>query len=287
MLIMVAGVWAFVAVASLYSIYLARSEPRWYRAAAVPADQMRATANRTDAALADLLSYASDVAAARRRRVLGIAASSGNEPGMKTLTLTELELNAFVGKWADALGNATRAGVGKYLSDGRVVLLDHRLLIAGKLKGMGILDNTVASVEFEPVIGTDGLLQPGLTQVYGGQLPIPWSLLGRWQSKLVVSLQGAISGLQMAANYSSDGLADRHAAEAAWGRLLLAGLERGGAEPIVMLPCDLDGFRRCVPVHVTDIEISDRTLSITLRPLTDGEYRTVITDALHQAAAGQ
>jgi hypothetical protein len=276
-MLIVSGLWAFIAVASGYSVYLARGTPDWY-AEAPPAESVRAAAaNESDQKLAELLSYASDVAAAQRRRDLTGGGTPADIIGPKTITFSELQLNAFLAKWSVPL-KGVASQVSRYIANPKVVLLSGRLLIAGNLPSSGILSHTVESVEFDPSIEADGQFSLELSHVYCGRLPVALALINGPRHKLTSQLQTSIPQWESRAAVSPQGVANRYAFDAALGKTLLAGLKGYATDSIVFLPCDLTDFRRFVPVRLTQVSLADRSVTFAMRPLSDFELKELLKD---------
>lgn len=271
MALFLAGVWTFLALAAVYSLYLSRGTPQWYVREPLSDRQQQAAANQADQQAAELLSYASDVAAAQRREFLTGKAPPGGGPAPMTLTLGERQLNAFLAKWRTLLGPGTAAQSSAHFSSPRVALLGGRLVIAGTLRDLGLLSNTVASVEFDLPLDAQGNLRPRIAGVYGGRLPVPQVLLDVPRRRIIDALESQLDQWQARATLGPDELANGYMAEAAAGKLLLAALQGRAAAPIVLLPCDLGGFRQAVPLWIDALHVSDGSMTVTLRPCRDGE----------------
>jgi hypothetical protein len=280
-----AAIWAFLAVASLYSVYLARGTPDWYPAlpTATAAEQL-IEANISEQKVADLFSYAGDVAAAQRRRYLARMANPNavippaDIIGPKTVHFSEPEINAFAVKWQAAIsaGGAGSFGgrgaeIGRYVRDARVALADGGLLIAARLQEMGVLSNTIASVEFRPELAADSRLSPNLYRVFSGRLPVPSAIWSNPRAKLATNLQYELQNWRLLSGVRADGLANHYAAATAAGRILLAALNGQSVEPIILLPCTVGDLRSSVPLDVTELTIAGQKLTASFRPLTDDE----------------
>jgi hypothetical protein len=268
-----AGLWAFTAVAALYSIYLARVTPQWYKNDPATALQTEADANQSDQTVADLFSYANDVAAAQIRRFRTQQAKPGDLIGAKTITLTQQQVDAFVDKWEGIFEEPLVESLGPHIVGGRLILLDHRFLIAGTLKDMGVLSDTVASIEFQPSLDKEGNLWPGMTRVYSGELPLPSLLVSAAQRKFRPAVEEDLNRLQSRAVIFHDGLANGRMAEATLGKLLQAALDGQAVDSVIFLPCNLGGLQRAVPIRVTDLSIANQELTVSLRPLSDDELK--------------
>jgi hypothetical protein len=263
-----AGLWAFLALASLYSVYLVRGTPRWYVAPRLSQDQLLAAANESDQKLASLLSYANDIAAAGRRKVL-----TGKETPIAPMTIAfnEVEANAFLIKWQGAFAGSLGSRIGRFWRDGRLVLLDKRLVIAGTIQDIAFLRNTIATAEFSPQLDGHGQLWPDLEHIYSGRLPLPLVLLGRPAAKLRQALEAGLPNWNRMARIGPDGLANRHVVDVVWARLILAALDDSSTDAVLLLPSNLADLNHAVPVRLMDLELSEQTLKLTFRPLTDNE----------------
>lgn len=273
LLLFSSGLWLFLALASVYSIYLAKGTPAWYVSKPLTDAQVMEAANQSDQKLADLLSYANDIAAAQRRAQLG---NGPTTIAPKTITLTELQANQFIRQWQGLLGASFKSRFTRYLSDCRLVLLDKHLVIAGTLRDAGYLTSTVASIEFAPRIDDQGRLWTTLEQVYTGRLPVPRVLTSRLENRFRATLQYDQARWQSRATLGSDGLANRAAVDVMWTRLFLAGMNGQPNDAIFLLPLELADPKHAVPVRMTDLTIADRLMTFTIRPLTPQELQAAI-----------
>jgi len=277
----VAGAWAFVALASLYSVYLERATPSWYTAAEPSEADQQNLANQSVQTAADLFSYASDVAAAQRRNYL----ARQNEPSStaevippKTFTLSEGEVNAFVGQWELSVGGGIENRISPYLSGSRVALLEGRLLVAATVRDMGLLSNSIASIEFTPKLDDSGMLRPVLAGIYSGRLPVPMVLLQKQRRGLILLLEDSLPEWQNESGVGPDGLANHRAAVAAVAKIALAALNDGPVDPIVLIPCAVGDLRRTVPLRITSLLIAEGELRATLSPLTQDQLGSLLRD---------
>lgn len=173
--------------------------------------------------------------------------------------------------------------VGRYLSDGRAVLLNGRLIIAGKLKDMGMMSNTVASIEFAPKVDEHGYIWPNLAHVYSGRLPVPLALLDKPRRRLSDAMEEALPTWQMGAGVGGDGLGNRDAAAVAAAKLILAALEDHGTDGVFLIPCAVGDLRQTVPLRITSILISDWRMTVTIAPLTNPQLKNLLRDLSEQA----
>lgn len=284
--LLVAGWWAVVACVSVYSVHLARSAPEWYAPQPISQAEQENLANQSTQTAADLFSYASDVAAAQRRSFLARQAGTpvsdeAIEP--KTLTLNESQLNAFLSQWEGFMdGRVTGSRFGgrlrAYVSDARVALRPGRLVVAGLLRNLAVLSNTVVSVEFAPRLDERGYLWLGLSHVFSGRLPVPLAILDRPRLSIEQTLQNALPEWQIGAGVGADGLANRDAAAAVAAKLILAALMGRSVDAVVLIPCAVGDMRQTVPLRIAMVEIGDRHITVKLTPLAAGETRSLLQE---------
>jgi hypothetical protein len=272
--IYMAGLWAITACVSLYSVYLARSTPDWYVTQRPSESDEGDLANQSVQTATDLFSYASDVGAAQRREFL--AGSSGSSMLPRTFILNENQLNALLSRWESNVGANSAAKMGRYISDPRVALRKGSFIVAGLVHDMGMISNSVVSVELRPEIDEQGNLWPKLSHIYNGKLPVPLKLLERPRKNLQTAMEDALPEWQLAAGVGGDGLGNAKAATAAAAEILLAGLADKSANAVFLVPCAVGDMKKSVPLRITDLTISDRRLSITLAPLSSAELRTLL-----------
>jgi hypothetical protein len=273
--------WAFVAMASVYSVYLARSTPDWYSAPELAQADQQNLANQSVQTAADLFSYASDVAAAQRRNYL----ARQNDPAAatevippKTFTLGEAQVNAFVSQWESSIGGGLDRKLSPYLSGARVALLDGRLLVAATVRDMGLLSNSIASIEFMPRLDDGGLLHPVLAGVYSGRLPVPLVMLQKQRHSLTLLLNDALPEWQNESGVGPDGMANHAAAVTAVAKIAQAALEDLAIDPVVLIPCAVGDLRRTVPLRITSLIIADRQLTATFSPLSQDQLHSLLRE---------
>ena len=275
LLLVSSGVWAFLAVAGLYSVHLARGTPDWYQSAQLgqspqSAGAAAAAADQSDQTIAACASYANDVAAAQRRRILGNQVA----PILpRTITVSEQQINAFIEKWETAPEIAD-SGISRYLGDARVGLLDGQILLAGAVRQQGLLEGTLLSMDVGLSMDDQGRLRPNLIQMYAGRLPLPRAMLAPVESRLRQSLERDIAIWRSRQHFWTDGLANDDAAAAAWSNIFLAALDDKPADSTLLLPCDLGGLRRAVPLRLTQCAVTDGQITFSMRPLTQSELQS-------------
>jgi len=261
------AIWAFVAVAGVYSVYLSRGTPDWYRQQSLTVNQRQIDANESDQTFADFVSYINDLAAAQRRH-----ARTGEvmSIGPKSVTLTESQINAFIEKWEQTL-ISTGVGLDRYLTGERVAFLEGRILLAATIRNESVLSNTIISAELGLSMDDQDRLAPSVIQYYGGRLPLPRILLASLERQLKAALERNIANWKADQHIWPDGLSDDNAAAAAWAGVLLAALDGEPTDATLLLPCNLGGLDRSVRVRLMDLHVADRQIHFTIRPLTDAE----------------
>jgi hypothetical protein len=273
-LLFAAGLWAFLSFASVYSVYLARGTPSWYVNNPLTDAQRQTAANDADQKLADLLSYANDIAANQRRHQLGQPLT---DIAAKTITLTELEANEFVAKWQGLVGNSIKSRFTKYMTDCRLVLLDNRLVIAGTLRDASYLTDSVISITFAPRLDDRGYLWTTLEQVYSGRLLVPRVFTSKLETRFRALLRYDQSRWHARAQIGPDGLANRAAVDLLWTRLVLSSLDNQPDDTLLFLPLELADPKHAVPVRLVDLRMSDGSMTFTIRPLADQELHSLQT----------
>jgi len=241
-----------------------RGTPDWYESPANVSEAERAdAANSADQKVMDTLSWAADVQAAElRRRNATTQAAAPKAPDEKTVSFTEAELNACFQKWNKQF--AWDKAYSKYLADPVVVLHKGRIILAATLHDI----SAVASLHFEPKIEPNGRLNIRLARILGGKLPLPDGIIGKYRTKLGETVTQRLPRWQQNARISPDGSSSDAAVYAAMGKLFLNVVNKESSEPVLFLPVN---DRAQVPVRVTDVSIEDKTLTLTVQPLTESE----------------
>jgi hypothetical protein len=269
------GVLAIVAVAvtlASVAIMLFRAAPTWYRPLAMDPQRREAAAQRATNKLAMIQNEAARLR--RDERLAERAASTSTTspatlaaPGRPiTVSFTEDELNAFFDKWA--VWNDWKSKYQRYIEDPVVLLDDGRIVIAAKVRDM----NTVASLHFEPRVTEDGLLNLRLVRILGGKLPLPEAVLSKYRTRLSDAMAQNLPRWQRTAAIDSGGTPNASAVAAAMGRLALHVLEHEPADPVLFLPLvDANLRPRSVAVRLTDVRIEDRTLTLTVEPMSGAQ----------------
>ncbi len=248
-------------------VRMARSRPDWYPTAAPDASVIKAASRSAEDKLAGFYDWAADTNASERNHKSGIAAGKPGyvEPPdpVKTLNLTEAELNAVFRQWSPSLEGGSHYS--EYISEPMIVLQDNRIILAGTVKSA----NALVSLHFEPKLEPDGRLRLNLVRVMGGCLPLPRAIWSTYSEKLEQSLIGQVRQAQKTARIADDGSMNKDAVSAEMDKFLLHALRDEPADAILFFPHDLSDNR--FPVRVTEVKVIDKSVSITVVPLTAAE----------------
>jgi hypothetical protein len=250
-------------LATAWSWHMLRDTPDWYQPLAYTLEEGRAAANRVDQILLDALSWASEVQAQARASSQPSASATTAPAALKTVSFTEAELNAFFQKWS----RDQNWGVyfDQYLSDPVVVLHDGRIIIAGKLKDL----NAIASLHLEPSIDEEGQFHLDMAKMLGGKLPLPSSFFSKYRTQVVNGLNRRLPAWQQAALLAPGG-ANGAAVKAAMSKLFMHALDDEPSDAMIFLPTT-SSDRMPVPVRLRDVTIEDKTLTLSVQPLTATE----------------
>lgn len=197
------------------------------------------------------------------------ATAPASKPAANTTTVefSEDELNAFFQKWVSKEGWADKFG--KYVADPAIFLQDNRVILAGTVKDM----NTLASVYFEPKLDADGNLDLRLVKVLGGNLPLPKAVWAAQRDKLAQAVTDHLPEWKRDAAISPTGTANLDAVSAGLSEALLNVLRDRPSEPVIFLPVINAG---AVPARLTAVSIADKTLSVTVAPMTPAERQAFL-----------
>lgn len=254
------------AAAVLAYVYGFRGTPEWLRQPVASEAEQAAAANRLDQKLLETLSVVREMDAYDPA-----AASAGGDDQRPSatqpatnlqVTLTEQELNAAFQKWDRLYGWTERYK--EHVQDPSIVLHNGRIVLAGETQEV----NSVLSLHFDPKLNQDGELSLRLAQVLAGRLPLPQSFLDKYRASARARLEAALPTLQRRAEFRPDGSANSEAMSAAMAKLFLNVLADEPAEPVLFLPVRNE---RSVPVRLTDVDIEDKSLTLTVKPLNAAE----------------
>ena len=216
--------------------------------------------------------WAADTNAHERTQLSGrdpVATDSATPPDKsKTIAVTDAELNAFFSQWDNTLNLSDKYS--QYLTDPVLVLQDGRIILAVNVKEL----DTIASVHLEPKLDEQGMLHLDIVKVMGGSLPLPQSFFGAYRDKFSRMLEGRIAQESQRAKVSPDGSANGAAVAAGMNLLLLHASNNEPADPILFLPHDWGHKSDGLPVKLTAVKIENKTITLTVQPLTARSDRT-------------
>ncbi|HET6249584.1 MAG TPA: hypothetical protein VFE47_17985 [Tepidisphaeraceae bacterium] len=256
-----------------------RQVPSWYRHLHLNDAMQQQAANSMTQKLAATYSQANDAVAAATRAKFPLPEQATQPvdlpPASFTLELSEAEINSFFAEWDTT--EHWRQKLAKYVVDPVVILEDHELILAGMVPEW----NVVLSLHFVPKI-EKGKLDMGLKRVMAGTLTLPKSTADSYIGKIDALISPKLPEHRRNAEINPKGWANNDAVSAAMGELVLHVLHDEPAEPVFMLQ-ELGHNRdaRSVPVRITGVDISEKTLKLDLRTMTPDER-----DALLQHLRG-
>ena len=259
-----------LAAAGMY-YYGLRGTPDWWQRPKVSAEEQAAAANRADRKIMETLSVVREMDAASR--------AEGADPDDKRpaatqaakkleVTFTEGELNGFFNKWDRLYGWTQRYK--DRISDPGIVIHDGRIVVAGDSRELG----TVVSIHFDPKLDQKGRLNLELSKVLAGRLPIPQGFFNEYRTAGRERIKAALPEWQDGAQLRPDGSANSEAMTAAMAKLFLNVLANEPGEPVLFLP--LAEKNRSLPVKLTNVEVKDKNLTLTVMPLNRAERAALL-----------
>lgn len=260
----------FAAVAGFVAWHMFRGVPDWYVRRKSTPQELEAAYARADKQIQRLVHDAEDAQHRQSIDATQPGHSSAQDEQPVQISLTDDELNIYFQKWDQALGWSHHYG--SYLSNPQIVIQNGRLILAADVKEVG----TVVSVAFEPRLA-DGKLQMPVTRVLAGRLPLPESFWRRDVNKLDESLHQHLPQWQDQARIARDGGANPAAIKAGMTELLMDLLNGRAADPVLFLPYNLTQMETGLPVRLTDEQISDHTLTLTVQPLSATQRRELLS----------
>ena len=96
------------------------------------------------------------------------------------------------------------------------------------------------------------------------------------QQKIRDALIDNLPDLQDRAKVFHDGTANRYAVETSLTELLLSCFDERPADPTIFLPAEAQSMSLAVPVRLTQIQVGEGTLSMSVRPLDPTELAHVL-----------
>jgi len=282
LLILVAlGLLAVIAFC-LVGIHLYHSTPRWYQKPIATTQQVKDAANRADQKLIDLFSWAASARAQQLRRMSGKLRPGEAPIGPKTVIFEDDEINSFITSWRLGSANAGDARMSRYFTNGRIVMEDDALILVGDSPAYG----TLLSAEFHPLIDAQGNFRVDLNSLRAGLLPIPLPAVADQMNRLQSALQQQLAVESLAVQIDSAQTADAAALGSCWIRLLLASLRDQPAEPVLIIPFDMTHLQSGFPAKVTNVNIRQGQMMLTMQPLTPDEARKLQQDLKQPIPSG-
>jgi uncharacterized protein YpmS len=279
-LILLLAVLLGAAVTALaVGFFLFRAEPTWYRPVEIPAEEREAAAQRATNKLALIQNQVARARAAERmaRPATNDTTTPATDPSdiAITVTLTDVELNAFFDKWI--AWNNWKAAYDPYIADPVLVLDDGRVIIAARVKEL----DTVASLHVRPSVDERGQLRLDVERVLGGKLPLPESVLGDYRSRLARSIAQRLPRWRAHSALERAGAPNTPLILATMSQLLINVLDERPADPVLFLP--LVG-QRAVPVKLTHVNIADHAMTLTVEPL-DAQDRAELLQRIREGTS--
>ena len=256
-----------------WAYWQARGTPDWLRPTTASPEEQAAAANRLDQKILATLSAVREWDAADPSQTRPAARSGDQRPAATQpftnlkVSFTEAEINASFRKWDKLYGWTERYR--SYVQDPSIVLHEGKIIVAGKSDEVG----SVVSIHFDPTINKDGELDLELSDVLAGRFALPQWSFQKYRTAARTKLTGVLPGLQRKAEFRPDGSANSEAMSAAMAKLFLRVLDDEPGEPVVFLPV---GNQRSVPVRLTAVEIENKELTMTVRPLNATERGAVL-----------
>ncbi len=247
--------------------------PEWYQPRALSDADRAAAAARAENLWLDAQARIAQAYKLERREGTTQQAIANGEPIQ--ISFTADELNAFFDKWSSFNGWDRKFET--YIEDPQIVLHGGRLILAGKIRSIELLEGKVVSVHFEPRIESDGSMDLHLTRVLAGQLPLPEALWSSQRERLTEAVRRKLPQMQRNAHIAPNGEANFDAIGTAMGRLFLQIMENRPGDPIVFVPLFTTNGTQNIPVKVTAIAIQpiepgeQERLTMTVEPLTPAE----------------
>lgn len=241
-----------------------RGMPSYYKAYKWTEEQRRALNRQTDNKLALAEDQALKAASREiKARNAGQTLATAHEP--IKVVFSEEELNAVIRR------PDVEDVFSKYVEDPGIYLNDGQIILAGKVKDYGYL----ISFYFEPKIDDQGKLKLSLIKTLGGRLSVPRSALSGKFDDLRALLEKHLPDWQRQAKMDSrTGGCNSGTIKSTMGKLALSIMADRPAEPLVFLP----SMNGALPLRLTDVQVKDQELSLTLLPLTPEQRRQALDE---------
>lgn len=253
----------FAGALALSAWWLSRGTPDWYGRKRATSQQLAEAARRAEQQVQRTLNWASEQA--RPQNVSSTQPVDGFQ-----ISLTEDELNGFFQKWDATFGWSERYG--SFLTDPQIAIEDGHIILAATVADM----NSVLSVELQPRLDA-GKLRITMERVLAGRLPLPAGFWDPYRRRVEAAVARRLPRLQHDAKVSADGMASADTVAAAMSDLLLDVLAQRPAAPVLFLP-NIKNGQKCLPVKLTDVEVADKTLTLTVRAMTPREREQMLEE---------
>lgn len=257
--------------------YLYQGTPDWLPAPAASPAEQAAAAKRAQDTMKSTVDWASTVQAEETRSRTGTddpaATARPAAQRSRQISFSEQEINALFDKWDDHYRWHERYG--HYMEDPAVALHDGQIIFLGTPRNLPVKTD-VASLHFKPSLDAQGGLHLPLVSARAGLLPIPLGLFDDYRKQARDRLAVSLPAWQRKAAMDVDGSSNRDALLAAMGKLVLNILDDRPGEAVLFLPVRVDRGEETVPVRLTDVKVADRTLTVTVEPLTPSERKALL-----------
>ena len=111
-------------------------------------------------------------------------------------------------------------------------------------------------------------------RVLGGSLPLPQSIVGGYEQRIIDVLRHHLPGWQRSAAFDDGGAANSPLISASLAKLCIRVLNGQPTEPVLFLP--IFAQKGSVPVHLTQVKIDDGSMTLTVEPMTREQQAKLI-----------
>jgi uncharacterized protein YpmS len=258
------GLLVAIVVGAGVLYWMSQRLPTWYKPIATDSAEMEAAAQRAFDKVVAIHNMADQAAAQDNATEHGTATT---HPAIQpiTVTFTQEELTAFVVHWSNLHGEK----IDRYITGPQFFLNDGLISFGGQLPEA---NNQFGSLSVEPSIDEKGMLHLDVQSMNVGTLPAPRSLVQGRLSKVETMLTSWLPAWQQQAKIEPGG-ANTDAVKAAMTELLLNTLHDKPSQSVFFMPI---GDRKTVPVKLSDIKVTDGSITLTVRPLVSKERKAAL-----------
>jgi uncharacterized protein YpmS len=276
LLLLVATIAVVLLGGVMVAFFMVRSRPSFYRLTKLTAAQRADAAKSAEDKFIKIQNEAARTSAAesarRHREVKGSTTSTSHpivfDGQPVTISFTEAELNAFFDKWSNFQN--WKDAYEPYIEDPVVILKDDRVILAAKLRDPDL----VVSLHFEPSIDANGQLKLELARILGGVLPLPESMISKYEDRLTSGIAKRLPTWQQSADIDANGAVNSNAIAASAAKLLVHMLRHEPADPVLFLP--VFGQKGSVPVRIQAVDVNDSEMSMTIQPMSRDEQAELL-----------